>query len=208
MADMDVWRRSPKLYLRCPNEDEDSQWGIFELMSEQMPKTPRFCAYCGAALHCHTTELPLRLVCVSCHMVAYDSPSLLVSAYIFSENRLLLMRRGLAPYQGCWAPPAGFVEAGESVDAAISREVSEEVGLQLLREHYMPLGIISLPSINQVYVSFLVRLERCVKLKATYPEALAANWFLEEEYPATKFGSPRWAMTSSGFSRWRPQRSI
>jgi ADP-ribose pyrophosphatase YjhB (NUDIX family) len=155
-------------------------------------KTPRFCAYCGAllALRRHVNELPARLTCASCQTIEYDSPSLLVNAYIFAENRLLLMRRGLAPYQGCWAPPAGYVEAGESVDAAISREVSEEVGLHLPREHYVPLGIISLPSINQVYVSFLVRLERLVELNASYPEALAANWFLEENYPAAEIWEP------------------
>ena len=130
------------------------------------------------------------MTCIACHRIAYGSPSLLVSAYIFAENRLLLMRRGLAPYEGCWAPPAGFVEAGESLDNAISREVSEEVGLCLPPEHYVPLGIISLPSINQVYVNFFVRLERCANLSAAYPEALAANWFLENEYPVSDMWEP------------------
>jgi ADP-ribose pyrophosphatase YjhB (NUDIX family) len=113
-----------------------------------------------------------------------------VSAYIFAEDRLLLIRRGLEPYKGKWAPPAGFVEPEESLDAAISREVYEEVGLCLQSERYVPLGIISLPSINQAYVSFLVRLERRVDLRAAYPEAVEANWFLERHYPADEIWDP------------------
>lgn len=153
---------------------------------------PCFCTYCGGALayRRHGNDVPERLTCTRCGTVTYNSPSLLVSAYIFAEDRLLLMRRGLAPYEGKWAPPAGFVEAGESLDAAISREVQEEVGLCLPREYYVPLGIISLPSINQAYVSFLVRLERRIEPKAAYPEALEANWFLERHYPAAEIWDP------------------
>jgi hypothetical protein len=67
---------------------------------------------------------------------------------------------------------------------------TEEVGVHLTPGHYVPFGIISLPSINQVYVSFIARLERRAMLNAAYPEALAANWFLEDEYVAADTWEP------------------
>ena len=41
------------------------------------------------------------------------------------ERELLLMRRS---DNGCWGLPGGFVEIGESVEAAARREVAEETG--------------------------------------------------------------------------------
>lgn len=129
-------------------------------------------------------------MCASCERVTYNPPSLLVSAHIFAEDSLLLIRRGTPPYEGKWAPPTGFVEAGESPDAAISREVGEEVALSVPAERYVPFGIISLPAINQVYVSFLLRLERRVRIRASLPEVLEAEWFSESLYPAGEIWDP------------------
>ena len=44
-------------------------------------------------------------------------------------GRLLLIRRGQEPGRGLWSVPGGRVEAGESVAAAVEREVREETGL-------------------------------------------------------------------------------
>lgn len=153
---------------------------------------PRFCGRCGGQLayRTHAGDCAERLTCGSCDAVTYNSPSLLVSAYIFAEDGLLLIRRGLAPYRGKWAPPAGFVEAGESLEAAISREVFEEAGLRIPAESYVPFGVISLPAINQAYVSFLLRLEHRVAIRASSSEVLETQWFLECDYPASEMWEP------------------
>ena len=44
-------------------------------------------------------------------------------------GRLLLIRRGNEPGRGLWSVPGGRVEPGESVAAAVEREVREETGL-------------------------------------------------------------------------------
>ena len=46
-------------------------------------------------------------------------------------GRLLLVLRGHAPAAGTWSLPGGRVEAGETDDEALRREVSEETGLQV-----------------------------------------------------------------------------
>lgn len=42
---------------------------------------------------------------------------------------MVLIQRGHEPFEGKWALPGGFVDFGESVEAAALREVKEETGL-------------------------------------------------------------------------------
>jgi 8-oxo-dGTP diphosphatase len=43
---------------------------------------------------------------------------------------LLLIERGGAPFQGCWALPGGFVEHDEDIDNAARRELEEETSVK------------------------------------------------------------------------------
>ena len=46
-----------------------------------------------------------------------------------SRGQLLMVRRRWAPAKGMWSLPGGRVEAGESLEQAVKREVLEETGL-------------------------------------------------------------------------------
>lgn len=54
-----------------------------------------------------------------------------VGALIFDGERVLLVQRGKAPLAGYWSLPGGAVETGESVKAALVREVLEETSLEV-----------------------------------------------------------------------------
>jgi 8-oxo-dGTP diphosphatase len=58
-------------------------------------------------------------------------PQLAVSAVIFREDRILLVRRARSPGKGFYSLPGGRVEFGESLHTALHREVDEETGLKI-----------------------------------------------------------------------------
>lgn len=52
-----------------------------------------------------------------------------VSVLAIRAGRVLIIRRGKAPYLGYWSLPGGRIEAGETAEAAARRELFEETGL-------------------------------------------------------------------------------
>jgi 8-oxo-dGTP diphosphatase len=64
-------------------------------------------------------------------------PYLAVSAAIFRDGRVLIVRRGRPPAHGLYSLPGGGVELGETLEQAVIREVREETGLAIA-----PIGLV------------------------------------------------------------------
>ncbi len=60
-----------------------------------------------------------------------NRPQLAVSAGIFRDGKILLVRRAREPARGVYTFPGGRVEFGESLIEAVAREVREETGLSI-----------------------------------------------------------------------------
>ncbi len=51
---------------------------------------------------------------------------------VYIKNRkILLLKRNVEPFKGCWHVVGGHVEEGESLKAAVKREFKEETGLEI-----------------------------------------------------------------------------
>jgi ADP-ribose pyrophosphatase YjhB (NUDIX family)/ribosomal protein S27AE len=168
----------------------------FELRVESVRMKPdysaKFCQACGGTLGRKVLvgDSHERLICGKCGFLVNIGPSLLVLTLIFSQEQIMLVKRGTTPYEGKWAPPGGFVESGESLEAAAVREVSEEVGVQLRPEQMIPHAIVSLPGLNQVHMAFLAVLDQPVPLHPSVPEVQDGRWFHEKDYPTEGMWEP------------------
>jgi 8-oxo-dGTP diphosphatase len=58
-----------------------------------------------------------------------EQPLVGVGAVVFRGEEILLVRRGQEPARDSWSLPGGLVELGETLDAALRRELQEETGL-------------------------------------------------------------------------------
>jgi 8-oxo-dGTP diphosphatase len=92
-------------------------------------------------------------------MAGPETPKLMVDVVIPSEEGVVLIRRGREPFRGQWALPGGFVEVGETVEEAATREAAEETGLAV--EIARLVGVYSDPERDprghNVSVAFLAR---------------------------------------------------
>ena len=61
-----------------------------------------------------------------------ERPIVAVGAVILDGDRVLLVQRGQEPLKGEWSLPGGAVETGETLDAALVREVREETCLEVV----------------------------------------------------------------------------
>jgi 8-oxo-dGTP diphosphatase len=52
------------------------------------------------------------------------------SIAVFKDHKVLLVKRGRAPFAGLWSLPGGKVEGGETPRQAVCREIKEETGIE------------------------------------------------------------------------------
>lgn len=110
-------------------------------------------------------------------MAAPVTPLLTVDCVIVdAESRVLFIRRRNPPFKGQLALPGGFVDVGETVEAAARREVLEETGVRVSKLKLV--GVYSDPNRDPrghtCSIAFLARVGH-PKVKAG-SDALDAEW--------------------------------
>jgi ADP-ribose pyrophosphatase YjhB (NUDIX family) len=76
--------------------------------------------------------------CRACGHRDFNNPVVAVAALILDpQDRLLLIRRAREPALGRLAFPGGFADPGETLEAALHREIEEEIGLALHDVRYL-----------------------------------------------------------------------
>jgi len=95
------------------------------------PPAYRFCPRCGHPLDSRILKAgePSRLVCRGCAFVFFLDPKIATGVVFSYDGGILLVQRAIHPSYGKWVFPGGYVDRGETLEAAALREVQEESGL-------------------------------------------------------------------------------
>jgi len=112
-------------------------------------------------------------------------PYLAVSAAIFRDRRVLIVRRAQPPAHGLYTLPGGTVELGETLEQAVTREVREETGLEIeplsLAGYRQMIACDSTGQVERHYV-ILPFAARWIAGEVSLNEELAeAHWLLPAE---------------------------
>ncbi len=137
----------------------------------------RFCGRCGATMAAH--EQDLARACPDCGLVQYPRISPCIIVLVRRGDKCLLARSGRFP-PGRFSTLAGFIEAGESAEAAVQREIREEVGIEVKNLEYFASQ--SWPFPHQLMLGFFADYAGGA-LVPDGEEILAADWFGQDNLP-------------------------
>ena len=162
----------------------------------------RFCTFCGQRLSRMIRDGRWRLVCGACRMPVYENPIPATCLVVDDpQERVLLVRRSIAPKRGCWCLPGGFMELGETPEAAARRELSEETGLWCPRLQL--LGVCSTPNSNYDTVLMVgYAAAACQGQAVPGDDADAVDWFARSRLPELAFDSHRHFVRLTGSTRF------
>lgn len=148
----------------------------------------KFCSQCGASvsLRIPSGDNRPRYICDQCQTVHYQNPRIIAGCLPVWEGRVLLCRRAIAPRQGYWTLPAGFMENGETLEQAAARETLEEACARV--SNLKLYTLFDLPHISQVYMFF--RAELADLDFAAGEESLEVQLFEETGIPWSELAFP------------------
>lgn len=149
-----------------------------------------YCSACAARVthKWFDADKRARHVCTGCGMVHFENPKVLVACLAYSQGRVVMCRRAHPPAAGLWVPPSGFVELGETLEAATAREAAEEAGLVVNADELIPYAITSLPHLSEIYITF--RLAIPTPQLSAGSESLEVALFAEEDVPWEELAFP------------------
>jgi NAD+ diphosphatase len=141
-------------------------------------RTHRYCGACATALQLIEGERCYK--CSHCGHSAYPRISPAMMVLVRKGDKVLLAMHTNSPYKR-YTALAGFLEAGESVEEAIHREVFEEVGLRVHNLQYF--GSQSWPFPHSLMIAYTADyLDGEIRLDES--EIADARWFgADDEWP-------------------------
>jgi len=141
----------------------------------------KFCARCGSPVR--RVKAGWATVCTACNHEEYPRTDPAVICLVHdrdgeSGSRVLLARQPVWP-KGRYSVLAGFVEAGESLEACVAREIGEEVGVDVADIRY--LGSQPWPFPRSLMLGFAASADPDQPLKLADGEIEEARWVTRAE---------------------------
>jgi NAD+ diphosphatase len=139
----------------------------------------QFCGRCGNPMRVDTQERAMR--CDPCGIINYPRIAPCVIVLVTRGEEMLLARNANFP-QPMYSTLAGFIEAGETAEATLAREVREEVGVEITNLRYFRSQ--SWPFPNQLMLGFFADYAGG-EIVCDGSEIADAGWFHYSDLPMT-----------------------
>lgn len=187
--DCEVWDLSPECQampgyglmdlrsmLRSVSDEEFSLASRAVQMLEWQ-KHHQYCGSCGQPTTDSADDHALQ--CLACNISLYPRISPCVIVVVTDGERCLLGRQASWP-EGRYSALAGFLEAGESAEQALHREVFEEAGVHIDNIRYVGSQVWPFP--GQLMLGFLAE-AKTTDIKIDGIEIAEADWFHYSQLP-------------------------
>lgn len=171
-----VWEQARVFRILTPQEDSYALMVALHLSAWYAKH--RYCGVCGGSPVPAETER--ALVCPQCGLVQYPTISPAVIVAITDGGRLLLARNAHGVFRH-FSLIAGYVEAGETLEQTVRREIMEEVGLRVKDVRYIssqPWGLS-----QSLMIGFHAQLDGSPAITLQTSELAEAEWFRADELP-------------------------
>jgi len=138
-------------------------------------RTHQYCGQCGSSMN--RSPIDFSKICPRCGLQNYPRISPAIITAVIKENKILLARH---PRSEMFSVLAGYVEAGETLENAVRREVMEEVNIEVKNIRYFA----SEPWVfsHALMVAYTAEYQSG-EIRVDGEEIEEAAWFSAEEIP-------------------------
>ncbi|WP_419997662.1 NAD(+) diphosphatase [Streptomyces boninensis] len=159
--------------------DRDAALMVHAVALENWQRSHRFCSRCGERTQIAAAGHIRR--CPACGGEHYPRTDPAVIMTVTDEDDRVLLGRQVHWPDGRFSTLAGFVEPGESIEAAVRREVFEEVGVEVGEVEYLASQPWPFPS--SLMLGFTAR-AKTTEIQVDGDEISEARWFSRDELRA------------------------
>ncbi|WP_319204839.1 NAD(+) diphosphatase [uncultured Ilyobacter sp.] len=138
----------------------------------------KFCGRCGNSMELKNDERALK--CTSCKNIIFPKLSPAIIVAITKGDKLLLAKNKLHP-GSFYSLIAGYVEAGETIEETVKREVMEEVGIDVKNISYYKSQ--PWPFSSSLMLGFFAEYDGNKPIKVDGIELSHADWFDANNLP-------------------------
>ncbi len=132
-----------------------------------MPERHSHCSFCGQRF---APGQPWPRTCLGCGEITFVNPEPVSVVLVSVDEGLLAVRRDIEPGRGRLALPGGYINLGESWQAAGAREVLEETGVSVAPDEIAVFDVQSAQNPNGPLLIFgLARPRRALDLPPFTP---------------------------------------
>lgn len=141
-------------------------------------RSHRWCGYCGHEMYSSKAEN--ACLCAHCHQRYYPQIAPCIIVAIRHQDKILLAQHARHRSSHVYTVLAGFVEAGETLEEAVSREVMEESRITVKNLRYVTSQPWPFP--HSLMMAFMADYAAGM-LQIDNNELIDASWFRYDELP-------------------------